>query len=182
MGMEFFDDLGATLSKTAKEFGVRAESIYETQKLRSKISGEERAIRQLMADLGRTIYRVYAKDGEMTDEQRELCEKIDHHMELISRCKAEMAGKRGKRICPSCKETLDNAAAFCPYCGAACTTPEPEEEAGDVAAETVINDSETAYDEEVDENRQTAEDGAASPEAEAPGFCGRQEQKEEEQE
>lgn len=167
----FFDELGETLTKTAREFGVRAESLYETQKLRTKISGEERTINKLMADLGKTIYRAYAKGGDLTDEQKELCEKIAQHKEMIERCKAEMAGKKGKKICPSCKEAVDKAVAFCPYCGAACPTTEPEEAAGDVAEESAAEEA---------ASEETAEETAS--ETEAPGFPDEPVQKETEPE
>lgn len=172
MGTDFFDGLGAALSKTAKEFGVRAESLYETQKIRSKISGEERAISRLMEDLGKTLYRTYAIGGELTDEQNELCQKIDRHKEVISRCKAEMAGKKGKKICPSCKASLDGTVAFCPYCGAACSGPEPEKE-----TEETAEDAEEKSAEDV-----MSDKGEIPPETEAPGFRGQQDPKEEETE
>lgn len=169
MGKEFFDDLGAAVSKTAKEFGVRAEAFYETQRLRGKISGEERAIRRIMEDLGKTLYRTYTNGGELTDEQEELCRKIDRHKEAISRCKAEMAGKKGEKICPSCKAVLDGAVAFCPYCGAACSDVKMESEDAEADAEENMAEEGTA-------------DEAISPEGEAPGFRSEQDQDESEPE
>ncbi|MDO4306555.1 MAG: zinc ribbon domain-containing protein [Eubacteriales bacterium] len=164
MGTDFFDELGVTLTRTAKEFGERAESLYETQKLRAKISGEERTINKLMAELGKTIYRAYAKGGELTDEQTSLCEKIDQHKEMIERCKAEMAGKKGKKICPSCKESVDKSVAFCPYCGAACPSTEPEEAAGAVVADADETEGEDIIEKDAAEE--------VSAEKEAPGFQG----------
>lgn len=155
MGTDFFDDLGETLSKTAREFGERAESIYETQKLRAQIMGEKRAVGKAMEELGKLIYKAYTNGAELPEEQRELCEQIDHHKETIGRYKAEMAGKKGKKLCPACGEGVDKFVAYCPYCGAACPNPEPEENAGDVVAE--VNMEESAAEE-------------ASAEGSAPGF------------
>ena len=42
MAKDFFGTLGETLTKTARELSGRAEEVYETQRLRNKISGEER--------------------------------------------------------------------------------------------------------------------------------------------
>ena len=42
MAKDFFGSLGETLTKTAKELSGRAEEVYETQRLKNKISGEER--------------------------------------------------------------------------------------------------------------------------------------------
>ena len=44
MAKDFFGSLGETLTKTAKELSGRAEEVYETQRLKNKISGEERQI------------------------------------------------------------------------------------------------------------------------------------------
>lgn len=60
-GKRFFGSLGETLTKTAKELSGRAEEVYETQRLKNKISGEERQIEKAMADLGRIIYKRYKK-------------------------------------------------------------------------------------------------------------------------
>lgn len=172
MGSDFFDELGVTITRTAKEFGERAESFYETQRLRTKISGEERTVNKLMAELGKTLYRAYAKGEELTEEQISLCEKVDQHKELIERCKAEMAGRKGKKICPSCKASVDRSVAFCPYCGASCPNTEPEENAG----ETVDHVQETADHTEETKEEVIEETGEAatedSAETEVPGFQG----------
>ena len=49
MAKDFFGTLGETLTKTARELSGRAEEVYETQRLRNKISGEERQINKAMA-------------------------------------------------------------------------------------------------------------------------------------
>ena len=54
MGTDFFDGLVKTFSKTTKELGkttrelgARAEQTIEAQKIRSKITGEERIIEKM---------------------------------------------------------------------------------------------------------------------------------------
>ena len=77
MGTDFLDGIVKTFSKTTKELGkttkelgARAEQTIETQKIRGKISGEERTIEKLKADLGDIIYKRHAEgegiDGELT--------------------------------------------------------------------------------------------------------------------
>lgn len=127
MGTEFFDELGETITRTAKELGERAEMLYESQRIRNKLAGEERIIDKVMADLGNLIYKRYS-DGETVDEELcVLCEEIDQHMQKIAEYKETMAGMRGQKICPSCQKAVDKDVSFCPYCGAACPNPEPEE-------------------------------------------------------
>ena len=183
MGTDFFDELGETLSRTAREFGERAGSLYETQKLRTKIAGEEHAVNKAMAELGKTLYRAYRNGQELTEEQKGWCEQIDQHKEIISRYKAEMAGKKGKKICPSCGEAVDLSVSFCPYCGAACgekkeeeapakETEVMEEDASEENAETsddtvISEEEETAEKEVVLEEEETAEKAVVLEEEEA---------------
>lgn len=135
MGTEFFDELSETISRTAKELSGRAEVIYEKQKLRNKVNAEQRIIDKVMADIGNIIYKRYANGEDLDENLKVLCSQIDQHMEQIDKYKASLANMKGCKVCPSCKEAVDKSAAFCPNCGAACPTPEPEEEAGEVVDE-----------------------------------------------
>ena len=56
MAKDFLGNLGQALSKTAKELSGRAEDAYETQRLKNRISAEERQIDKIMADLGKIVY------------------------------------------------------------------------------------------------------------------------------
>lgn len=127
MGADFFDGLGETLTRTAKEFGERAEQIYEVQKIRNKISGEERIVDKIMVDVGNLIYKRY-RSGEVLDgELSVLCEEIHQHVLKIKAYKEDAADIKGKKICPSCEKAVDKEVSFCPYCGAPCPEPKAEE-------------------------------------------------------
>ena len=91
MAKDFFGSLGETLTKTAKELSGRAEEVYETQRLKNKISGEERQIEKAMADLGRIIYKRYKKEIPVDDAQKALCEQIDQRMEQIEKYKTDIS-------------------------------------------------------------------------------------------
>lgn len=127
MAKDFFDELGGTLSKTAQSLTEKVGSVYETSKLKSKISGEARMAEKLMADIGRIIYARFAEGGEVDEDLRDLCEEIRGHEEVIDELKANAAGRKGLKICPSCKKEVSKDALFCPYCGAPLPVPEPEE-------------------------------------------------------
>ncbi len=129
MGTEFFDELGETLSRTAKGLSERAESLYETQKIRNKISAEERAVEKIMAELGKILYRRYRDGEEFDGELAELCGRADEHRNAVKEYKKELADRKGKKVCPSCQKEVDKDVAYCPYCGSACPNPEPETEA-----------------------------------------------------
>ena len=115
-GSEFFDELGVTIAKTAKGLGEKAELLYETQRLRSRISGEERLIGRIKEDLGNILYQHYLDGEELPDEQRILCEPIEQHKASIE------------------EYNVDQSVSFCPYCGAACPDEETEDKDEDVVA------------------------------------------------
>lgn len=45
--------------------------------------------------------------------------EADHYRDAI-------AASKGEKFCPACHKAVMREASFCPYCGAACPTPEPE--------------------------------------------------------
>lgn len=161
MAKDFFGTLGETLTKTARELSGRAEEVYETQRLRNKISGEERQINKAMADLGKIIYKRYRDGVPVDEEEKAICEQIDDRMAQVDKYKEEMDGVKGNRFCPSCGNPIGRNDAFCSRCGAACPIPEPEEEAGDTVdgtAEEIYETEETS--EEVDVTDGTEETGS----------------------
>lgn len=165
MAKDFFGSLGETLTKTAKELSGRAEEVYETQRLKNKISGEERQIEKAMADLGRIIYKRYKKEIPVDDAQKALCEQIDQCMEQIEKYKTDISELKvkNKRFCPSCGSPLAKDDAFCSQCGAACPTVEPEEDAGDDVIEGTAE--EVAEETATEETDETVEEAAEAEEA-----------------
>ena len=159
MGTDFFDGIVKTFSKTTKELGkttkelgARAEQTIETQKIRGKISGEERTIEKLKADLGDIIYKRHAEGEGIDGELSVICQEIDQHFLKIREFKDSAANLRGKKICPSCEREEDLSVSFCPYCGTPCPTPEPTESVEDPVEEPV-----EASEEETDEKGEPAE-------------------------
>lgn len=152
MAKDFINSLGDTLSKTAKEIGGRMENIYEAQKLKNRIAGEERQIEKTLADLGRIVYKRYTEGIPVDEAQSALCEQVAERYEQISKYKkmAEETRTREQRICPSCGNILGKADAFCSRCGVACPVPEPASEDEDAD----IYDAEA---EEVQEKPETEE-------------------------
>ena len=166
MAKDFFGNLGQALSKTAKELSGRAEDVYETQRLKNKISAEERQIDKIMADLGKIVYQRYKEEVPVDDAQKALCEQIDQRMEQIEQLRTDINELkiRTRRICPSCGKEVEKNAAFCKFCGAACPTQEEEEDAGDTIDGTA---------EEVEEEKKSEESAeeAAETETETEAAC-----------
>ena len=140
-GTEFFDELGETIAKTARGISERAEVLYETQKLRSRISSEERLIGKIKEDLGNILYQQYLEGESLPDEQRNLCEQIDQHKGSIEGLKKKMADYKKKKICPSCGRHVDQSVSFCPFCGAACPDEEQETPDEDIVADVDLKET-----------------------------------------
>lgn len=128
MAKDFFGSLTDTFAKAAKDLTGRAETIYETQKLKNKISGEKQQIEKAMADLGRIVYRRYQEGISAEEAENEICVQIDERYQQIKRLKKEAEELKEQRVCPNCGSIVGKNDAFCSKCGASCLVPEEEDD------------------------------------------------------
>lgn len=128
MAKDFFGSLTDTFAKAAKDLTGRAETIYETQKLKNKISGEKQQIEKAMADLGRIVYRRYQEGISVEEAEDAICVQIDERYQQIKRLKKEAEELKEQRICPDCGSIVGKNDAFCSKCGARCPVPEEEDD------------------------------------------------------
>lgn len=163
----FWDDLGNTLTRKAKGLSSRAENLYEIQKIRNKLSAQERMTEKLMMDIGKMIYTRYEQGEAVDGETGAICEEISQHMLEADHYRDAIAASKGEKFCPACHKAVMREASFCPYCGAACPTAELEEKATDVI-EQADEELEEAAEAEVTEVPETeAEENAEATEAAA---------------
>ena len=163
----FWDDLGKTLTRKAKGLSSRAENLYEIQKIRNKLSAQERMTEKLMMDIGKMIYTRYEQGEAVDGETGVICEEISQHMLEADHYRDAIAASKGEKFCPACHKAVMREASFCPYCGAACPTAELEEKAADVI-EQADEELEEAAEAEVTEVPETeAEENAEATEAAA---------------
>ena len=163
----FWDDLGNTLTRKAKGLSPRAENLYEIQKIRNKLSAQERMTEKLMMDIGKMIYTRYEQGEAVDGETGVICEEISQHMLEADHYRDANAASKGEKFCPACHKAVMREASFCPYCGAACPTAELEEKAADVI-EQADEELEEAAEAEVTEVPETeAEENAEATEAAA---------------
>lgn len=163
----FWDDLGNTLIRKAKGLSSRAENLYEIQKIRNKLSAQERMTEKLMMDIGKMIYTRYEQGEAVDGETGAICEEISQHMLEADHYRDAIAASKGEKFCPACHKAVMREASFCPYCGAACPTAELEEKAADVI-EQADEELEEAAEAEVTEVPETeAEENAEATEAAA---------------
>ena len=128
MAKDFFGSLTDAFAKAAKDLTGRAETIYETQKLKNKISGEKQQIEKAMADLGRIVYRRYQEGISVEEAENEICVQIDERYQQIKRLKKEAEELKEQRVCPNCGSIVGKNDAFCSKCGASCPVPEEEDD------------------------------------------------------
>lgn len=164
----FWDDLGNTLTRKAKGLSSRAENLYEIQKIRNKLSAQERMTEKLMMDIGKLIYTRYEHGEAVDGEVGAICEEISQHMLEADHFRDAIAASKGEKFCPACHKAVMREASFCPYCGAACPTAELEEKATDVIeqAEEELKDAAEAEVTEAEEVTETVKTEEAAPEAE----------------
>ena len=164
----FWDDLGNTLTRKAKGLSSRAENLYEIQKIRNKLSAQERMTEKLMMDIGKLIYTRYELGEAVDGEVGAICEEISQHMLEADHFRDAIAASKGEKFCPACHKAVMREASFCPYCGAACPTAELEEKATDVIeqAEEELKDAAEAEVTEAEEVTETVKTEEAAPEAE----------------
>ena len=161
----FWDDLGNTLTRKAKGLSSRAENLYEIQKIRNKLSAQERMTEKLMMDIGKMIYTRYEQGEAVDGETGAICEEISQHMLEADHYRDGIAASKGEKFCPACHKAVMREASFCPYCGAACPTAELEEKAADVI-EQADEELKEATEAEVTEVSETAEEPEAEEAAE----------------
>ncbi len=161
----FWDDLGNTLTRKAKGLSSRAENLYEIQKIRNKLSAQERMTEKLMMEIGKMIYTRYEQGEAVDGETGAICEEISQHMLEADHYRDAIAASKGEKFCPACHKAVMREASFCPYCGAACPTAELEEKAADVI-EQADEELKEAAEAEVTEVSETAEEPEAEEAAE----------------
>lgn len=164
----FWDDLGNALTRKAKGLSSKAENLYEIQKIRNKLSAQERMTEKLMMDIGKMIYTRYEHGEAVDGEVGAICEEISQHMLEADHFRDAIAASKGEKFCPACHKAVMREASFCPYCGAACPTAELEEKATDVIeqAEEELKDAANAEVTEAEEVTETVKTEEAAPEAE----------------
>lgn len=164
----FWDDLGNALTRKAKGLSSKAENLYEIQKIRNKLSAQERMTEKLMMDIGKMIYTRYEHGEAVDGEVGAICEEISQHMLEADHFRDAIAASKGEKFCPACHKAVMREASFCPYCGAACPTAELEEKATDVIeqAEEELKDAADAEVTEAAEETETPEKEVSGRETE----------------
>lgn len=115
--MDFINKVGSTIARKAKE----AAGISS---LNSQIGTQEDIINKLCLEIGKTVYekRQLFPDSLLSEKYT----AVSNAYAEIARLKSEIISVRGAKQCPNCGIEVAMTSSFCPSCGTAVPTPEPE--------------------------------------------------------
>lgn len=128
--MEFFEKLGETITEAGKDVTQKVTDLTEITKIKMDIRSKEESVRRNYAEIGRQYYELHKDDEEPLFEEVAL---ITEALQKIEELRGEIAGRKGKKICPSCGAPNDIDALFCNKCGAKCENADTEETAAEEA-------------------------------------------------
>jgi len=115
--MDFINKVGSTIARKAKE----AAGISS---LNSQIGAQEDIINKLCLEIGKTVYekRQLFPDSVLSEKYT----AVSNAYAEIARLKSEIIAVKGAKQCPNCGIEVAMSSSFCPSCGSAVPTPEPE--------------------------------------------------------
>lgn len=143
---ELFDKIKDGASKTkdaagrlAKEVAKRTSNAITSTKLSYAINDANNKIKDIYAEIGKTIYEKYL-DGEAVDSEfTDAFEKINAYMDDIEALQAKKSELKNVLRCADCDTLNPVTSDFCSKCGAKLTVSDDTEEAvADEDVEDVI--------------------------------------------
>ena len=125
--MGFFDQLSASISKTAKEGVESAKTLVDKNRVRRDIGAIESEMRSRFAEIGEKLYAMTAENPD--PDFAELFAAVADLKTALADKKAEAMQLEGKYACEKCGTVNPKDARFCQSCGA----PAPEPPAAEAA-------------------------------------------------
>jgi archaellum component FlaC len=98
--MDFFNNVGKKLGKTAKTITAKSEELVEITKINLSIGNEEDKIKKLLAEMGNELY-VRFTNGESFDESLNgKCSQIKEVQENIEALRERVKSLKGHNSSP----------------------------------------------------------------------------------
>lgn len=121
-----------TASRFAKEVAKRTSNAITSTKLSYAINDANNKIKDIYAEIGKTIYEKYL-DGEAVDSEfTDAFEKINAFMDDIENLESKKAELKNVLRCPDCNTLNPLTAEFCAKCGAKLAVPETDDTEEDI--------------------------------------------------
>jgi hypothetical protein len=89
--MDFFNDLGKTLSNVAKQVEEKSGELLEAGRLNIEIFKEEDAIRKTYRKIGELIFKEFDKGEPYAGKADDLCDQIRQRKRKIELLKAKLS-------------------------------------------------------------------------------------------
>ncbi|MDE7028704.1 MAG: zinc ribbon domain-containing protein [Lachnospiraceae bacterium] len=122
--MDFFNRVGSTISNRSRDVARKAKELAEISSLNGQISTQENIIEKLCLEIGKTVYE--KRDAFPDDVLAQKYTAVTNAYAEIEHLKTRIIYAKGAKQCPGCKSEVALDCTFCPDCGAAVPTPEPE--------------------------------------------------------
>ena len=128
--MDFFNKVGSSISNKSKDVAKKAKELAEISSLNSQINTQEEIINKICLEIGKTVYE--KRDAFSDPELEEKYTAASNAHAEIARLKSKIIFVKGAKQCPGCGNEVSLTSAFCPDCGTAVPTPEPEPQTEDI--------------------------------------------------
>ncbi len=115
--MDFFNDLGKKIGKTAKTVSKKSEGLVEVTKLNLSIGNEEDKIKKMLIEIGSEIYGKFAEGEHFDQYVDDKCTQIKQVESNILELRNKVMKIKGHKTCPGCNTDIEDEVKFCPNCG-----------------------------------------------------------------
>jgi len=150
---EMFDKLKAQASKLkdsavkiTKTVVDKTNNVASQTKIKFAISETQDKIKDIYAEMGKTVYDKYKSGDDVCDCMTEKCAKIDSLFEEVAELNKQLAELKETVKCPQCDAYNNSDDAYCSKCGSKMENTEQYEE--DDEQVIIINPKKPTEDEE----------------------------------
>lgn len=128
--MDFFNKVGSSISNKSKDVAKKAKELAEISSLNSQINTQEEIIDKICLEIGKTVYE--KREAFPNSDLKEKYTAASNAYAEIARLKSKIIFVKGAKQCPGCGNEVPLTSSFCPDCGTAVPTPEPEPKIEDI--------------------------------------------------
>lgn len=104
--------------KFTKNAVKKTKDVIDQTKYKYTISEIETKIKDVLAELGASIYNEYKEGSEFDDDIAQKCSQLDEFYQEIEEIKTKIAQLTKTTVCKNCGALINNESVFCPKCGA----------------------------------------------------------------
>lgn len=121
--MGLFDQISASVSKTAKQVSGSAKVLADKNRIRRDLAAMENEMRNRFRDIGEKYYQETRENPDPA--YQELFDALRELQNSLAAKQHELEALEGMVTCPECGRPMANDAKFCPNCGATAPVFEP---------------------------------------------------------